>query len=95
MAFSVILQLGHFGPCLENIQSLELGGDFMPMFLAATPTTNMADFLAILTSAFTSILSCVTEAASTIVGHPFLLFTVIFLFAGGVIGILGRILSRN
>lgn len=70
----------------------------MPYMLltgGASPTTSMADFLAILTSAFTSILSCVTEAASTIVGHPFLLFTVIFLFAGGVIGILGRILSRN
>lgn len=67
----------------------------MPMLLSATPSTSMSDFLSILTGAFTSILSCVTEAATTIVGHPFLLFTAIFLFAGGVIGILGRILSRN
>lgn len=47
------------------------------------------------TEAFTEILKCVTATATTIVGNPFLLFTVIFLFAGGVIGIMGRILSRN
>lgn len=55
----------------------------------------MAAFLADLTAAFTEILACVTETATAITGSPFLLFTVIFLFAGGVIGILGRILSRN
>lgn len=55
----------------------------------------MTAFLTDLTAAFTKILSCVTEAATTIVGSPFLLFTVIFLFAGGVIGIMGRMLSRN
>ena len=55
----------------------------------------MAAFLGQLTEAFTEILTCVTSAATTIVGNPFLLFTVIFLFAGGVIGIMGRILSRN
>lgn len=55
----------------------------------------MAAFLGQLTEAFTEILTCVTAAATTIVGNPFLLFTVIFLFAGGVIGIMGRILSRN
>lgn len=57
--------------------------------------TPMQAFLTQLTDAFTKILSCVTETATTIVGSPFLLFTVIFLFAGGVIGIMGRILSRN
>ena len=55
----------------------------------------MAAFLGQLTEAFTEILQCVTATATTIVGNPFLLFTVIFLFAGGVIGIMGRILSRN
>ena len=55
----------------------------------------MAAFLGQLTEAFTEILTCVTATATTIVGNPFLLFTVIFLFAGGVIGIMGRILSRN
>lgn len=55
----------------------------------------MAAFLGQLTEAFTEILKCVTATATTIVGNPFLLFTVIFLFAGGVIGIMGRILSRN
>lgn len=55
----------------------------------------MVAFLGQLTEAFTEILKCVTATATTIVGNPFLLFTVIFLFAGGVIGIMGRILSRN
>lgn len=55
----------------------------------------MAAFLGQLTEAFTEILKCVTATATTIAGNQFLLFTVIFLFAGGVIGIMGRILSRN
>lgn len=55
----------------------------------------MTAFLQQLTEAFTVILTCVTNATSVIVGDPFLLFTVIFLFAGGVIGILGRLLSRR
>lgn len=55
----------------------------------------MAEFLTQLTAGFTSILSCVTQACTTIVNTPFLLFTCIFLFAGGVVGILGRLLSRN
>lgn len=59
------------------------------------PTTNMTDFLNILTGGFTEILEAVVAACSTIVSTPFLLFTVLFLFAGGVIGILGRLLSRN
>ena len=66
-----------------------------PVALEVAAATTMADFLALLTAAFTSILSCVTQTATTIVANPFLLFTVIFLFAGGVIGIMGRILSRN
>lgn len=55
----------------------------------------MTDFLQQLSQAFGVILSCVTSATTTIIGDPFLLFTVIFLFAGGVIGILGRLLSRR
>lgn len=38
----------------------------------------MAAFLGQLTEAFTEILTCVTATATTIVGNPFLLFTVIF-----------------
>ena len=55
----------------------------------------MAAFLTDLTPAFTQVLACVGEPATVTTGSPFLLFTVIFLFAGGVIGIMGRILSRN
>lgn len=55
----------------------------------------MAAFLAQLTTGFSEILSCVTEACTTIVNTPFLLFTTIFLFAGGVVGLIGRLLSRN
>lgn len=55
----------------------------------------MAAFLEQLSDAFGVILHCVTSATTVIVGDPFLLFTVIFLFAGGVIGILGRLLSRR
>ena len=63
--------------------------------MEGTTAITMTTFLTDLTAAFTKILSCVSEAATTIMGNPFLLFTVIFLFAGGVIGIMGRILSRN
>lgn len=55
----------------------------------------MTAFLQQLSQAFGVILSCVTSATATIIDDPFLLFTVIFLFAGGVIGILGRLLSRR
>lgn len=55
----------------------------------------MTAFLKQLSDAFAVILNCVTSATTVIVGDPFLLFTVIFLFAGGVIGILGRLLSRR
>ena len=55
----------------------------------------MADFLTLLTTGLGVILTGVTSVCTTIVGTPFLLFTTIFLFAGGVVGIIGRILSRN
>lgn len=57
--------------------------------------TAMADFLGTMTAGFSSIISCVTSLCGTIVDTPFLFFTTLFLFAGGVVGILGRILSRN
>lgn len=57
--------------------------------------TTMASFLSTLSTAFTTILSCVASACETIVSTPFLLFTAIFLFAGGVVGIIGRLLSRS
>lgn len=59
----------------------------------ATPT--LADLLSTLSSGFSVILTAVTSACSTIVSTPFLLFTAVFLFAGGVVGIIGRLLSRN
>lgn len=59
----------------------------------ATPT--LADLLSTLSSGFTVILTAVTSACSTIVSTPFLLFTAVFLFAGGVVGIIGRLLSRS
>lgn len=59
----------------------------------ATPT--LADLLSTLSSGFSTILTAVTSACSTIVSTPFLLFTAVFLFAGGVVGIIGRLLSRN
>lgn len=61
-----------------------------------TPTpAPMVSFLSDMTTSFSTILDAVVDACSTIVGSPFLLFTCIFLFAGGVVGILGRLLSRN
>ena len=59
----------------------------------ASPT--LADLLSTLSSGFSVILTAVTSACSTIVSTPFLLFTAVFLFAGGVVGIIGRLLSRN
>lgn len=59
----------------------------------AVPT--LADLLSTLSSGFSVILTAVTSACSTIVSTPFLLFTAVFLFAGGVVGIIGRLLSRS
>lgn len=61
-----------------------------------TPTpAPMTDFMSDMTTSFPTILDAVVDACTTIVGSPFLLFTCIFLFAGGVVGVLGRLLSRN
>lgn len=55
----------------------------------------MSAFLASLGEVATAIWGQITTVATTIVGQPLLLFTVGFLFVGGVIGIFGRLLSRN
>lgn len=60
-----------------------------------TPAPTLADLLSTLSSGFSVILTAVTSACSTIVSTPFLLFTAVFLFAGGVVGIIGRLLSRS
>ena len=70
----------------------------IPLQLLSTnpPTTpTLADLLSTLSSGFSVILTAVTSACSTIVSTPFLLFTAVFLFAGGVVGIIGRLLSRS
>lgn len=66
-------------------------------FLNANPPAvpTLADLLSTLSSGFSVILTAVTSACSTIVSTPFLLFTAVFLFAGGVVGIIGRLLSRS
>lgn len=43
----------------------------------------------------TSVLTYAATVCATIVDTPLLLFTTGFLFIGGVIGIVGRLLSRN
>lgn len=58
-------------------------------------TATLATLLTTLADGFTTILGSVSAACTTIVGTPFLLFTCVFLFAGGVVGIIGRLLSRN
>lgn len=62
---------------------------------AETEVSALTAFLTELSGGFTTILSCVGSLCQTIVSTPFLFFTTLFLFAGGVVGILGRILSRN
>ena len=65
--------------------------------LSTTPSapSTLADLLSALSSGFSVILTAVGSACSTIVSTPFLLFTAVFLFAGGVVGIIGRLLSRS
>lgn len=65
------------------------------MEVMETEVSAMAAFLGEMTSGFSSILTAVGALCTTIVATPFLFFTTLFLFAGGVVGILGRILSRN
>lgn len=67
----------------------------MPTATPAPTPAPMESFLSEMTTSFPTILDAVVDACTTIVGSPFLLFTCIFLFAGGVVGVLGRLLSRN
>ena len=55
----------------------------------------MADLLSQLALVVTAIMGDITTVATTIVSTPLLLLTTGFLFIGGVIGIFGRLLSRN
>ncbi len=55
----------------------------------------MSGLLTDLTTVATSVLTYVGNVCATIVDQPLLLLTVGFLFIGGVIGIFGRLLSRN
>lgn len=55
----------------------------------------MEALLGNLTAVAGSVLTYVGTVCTTIVSTPLLLFTTGFLFIGGVIGILGRLLSRN
>ena len=55
----------------------------------------MADLLTQLGLVATEVLEYVVNVCTTIVSQPLLLLTVGFLFIGGVVGIFGRLLSRN
>lgn len=55
----------------------------------------MASLLGNLGTVGTEVLEYVANVCTTIVGQPLLLLTVGFLFIGGVVGIFGRLLSRN
>lgn len=69
----------------------------MPTLIAETGGggATMSSLITELTTVGTSALTFVGQVCSTIVGEPLLLLTVGFLFAGGCIGIFGRLLSRN
>lgn len=58
-------------------------------------TNTMANLIEQITPVMTEIFDTVATVCTTIVGQPLLLMTVGFLFAGGVIGIFGRLLSRG
>lgn len=58
-------------------------------------TTTMAAFLTTLGEVATAIWTQVGEACEVIVSTPFLAFTIGFLFVGGAVGIVGRLISRG
>lgn len=67
----------------------------MIQFLAEPSAPTLATLMTTLSDGFTKVLAAVASACTTIVNTPFLLFTCVFLFGGGVVGIIGRLLSRN
>lgn len=64
-------------------------------FQAAATGHTITELLGDLGTGVTQVFTWVPQAANTIVENPFILLTTIFLVTGGVIGILGRLLSRN
>lgn len=58
-------------------------------------THTMASLIGDLSTVGSSVLTNVDSVANTIMGNSLLLFTTGFLFIGGCVGILGRLLSRN
>lgn len=58
-------------------------------------TTPMSELITDLTTVGTAVLGQVPAVASTITESPLLLFTVGFLFIGGCVGIMGRLISRG
>lgn len=55
----------------------------------------MTEFLATLGEVATAIWTQVGTVCETIIGTPFLAFTLGFLFVGGAVGIVGRLISRG
>ena len=58
-------------------------------------TSAMTAFLSLLAEIATAIWTQVGTICTTIIETPFLVFTVGFLFVGGCIGIVGRLISRR
>lgn len=57
--------------------------------------TTMDAVITMATPMLTLIWAQVVEVAQMITGDPLLFLTVAFLIAGGIVGIFGRVLSRN
>lgn len=58
-------------------------------------TNAMDALITMATPMLTLIWTQVVEVAEMITGDPLLFLTVAFLIAGGIVGIFGRVLSRN
>lgn len=58
-------------------------------------TSTLASFMSEIAAGAATIPTFIVTLCNTIVETPFLLFTVVFLFVGGCVGIIGRLLSRN
>lgn len=62
---------------------------------ASGSAISMSTMLSDLGTVASAIWSQVGEVAETITSTPLLLFTIGFLFVGGAVGIVGRLLSRG
>lgn len=67
----------------------------MNYLLLEVQAITMTSLLSDLATIFTQIMSWVGTVATTITSTPILLLTTGFLIAGGVVGIFGRLLSKN